>query len=107
MCCHFFCLIDEHFGSQFLIMINSIYIFIVLHGGFITKAGAVCLELLTPQGWVGGYTIESIIVQLAVTLVQGEARINFSALPNHIYTLQGKLNNFLHHLFSVIVLSGS
>ena len=65
--------------------------FIVLHGGFITKAGAVCLELLTPQGWVGGYTIESIIVQLAVTLVQGEARINFSALPKNIYTLQGKV----------------
>ena len=65
--------------------------YLVLHGGFITKAGAVCLELLTPQGWVGGYTIESIIVQLAVTLVQGEARINFSALPKNIYTLQGKI----------------
>ena len=49
------------------------------------------MELLTPQGWVGGYTIESIIVQLAVTLVQGEARINFSALPKNIYTLQGKV----------------
>ena len=77
------------------------FYYLVLHGGFITKAGAVCLELLTPQGWVGGYIIESIIVQLAVTLVQGEARINFSALPKNIYTLQGKAHTYLlYRLFS-------
>ena len=71
------------------------------------------MELLTPQGWVGGYTIESIIVQLAVTLVQGEARINFSALPKNIYTLQGKVfltsSIFGHCIvhFRPIVLLGS
>ena len=82
-------------------LLSSFLYYLVLHGGFITKAGAVCLELLTPQGWVGGYTIESIIVQLAVTLVQGEARINFSALPKNIYTLQGKVHRYLlYRLFS-------
>ena len=61
----------------------------VLDGGFITKAGAVCLELLTPQGWMAGYSIESIIMQLGLTLVQGEARINFKTNPKDKYTEQG------------------
>ena len=59
----------------------------VLDGGFITKAGAVCLELLTPQGWFATYSIESIIIQLGLTLVQGEARINFETNPKHRYTM--------------------
>ena len=61
----------------------------VLDGGFITKAGAVCLELLTPQGWFATYSIESIIIQLGLTLVQGEARINFETNPKHRYTMLG------------------
>ena len=47
------------------------------------------MELLTPQGWVAGYSIESVIMQLGLTLVQGEARINFEANPNDIYTVEG------------------
>ena len=63
----------------------------VLHGGtgFVTRAGAVCMELLTPEGWSAGYSIEAIIIQLMVTLVQGEARINFEAVAEDTYTLLG------------------
>ena len=63
----------------------------VLHGGtgFVTRAGAVCMELLTPQGWSAGYSIEAIILQLTVTLVQGEARIDFDAVAKDTYTLAG------------------
>jgi len=59
-----------------------------LKGGFITQAGAVCMELLTPQGWLPSYTVETAIIQLSASLVDGKARINFGASPKHTYTLQ-------------------
>lgn len=39
--------------------------------------GAICMELLTKQGWSSAYTVEAVIMQIAATLVKGKARIQF------------------------------
>ncbi|XP_078376677.1 ubiquitin-conjugating enzyme E2 Q2-like isoform X2 [Oculina patagonica] len=49
----------------------------VLTAGYVLSGGALCMELLTPQGWSSAYTVEAVIVQIAATLVKGKARINF------------------------------
>lgn len=41
--------------------------------------GAICMELLTKQGWSSAYTVEAVIMQIAATLVKGKARIQFGA----------------------------
>lgn len=41
------------------------------------------MELLTPQGWSSVYTVESIITQLAATLVDSNARITFGAFGEY------------------------
>ncbi|CAJ0944534.1 unnamed protein product, partial [Mesorhabditis belari] len=45
--------------------------------GFVLGGGAICMELLTKQGWTSAYSIESLILQIAATLVKGKARIQF------------------------------
>ena len=42
------------------------------------KGGALCLEVLTRQGWSSAYSIESLILQISATLVKGNARITFN-----------------------------
>lgn len=37
------------------------------------------MELLTKQGWTSAYSIESVILQIAATLVKGKARIQFES----------------------------
>lgn len=39
--------------------------------------GAICMELLTKQGWSSAYTVEAVIMQISATLVKGKARIQF------------------------------
>lgn len=39
--------------------------------------GAICMELLTKQGWSSAYTVEAVIMQIAATFVKGKARIHF------------------------------
>lgn len=41
--------------------------------------GAICMELLTKQGWSSAYTVEAVIMQISATLVKGKARIQFGA----------------------------
>lgn len=41
--------------------------------------GAICMELLTKQGWSSAYTVEALIMQISATLVKGKARIQFGA----------------------------
>ncbi|EFP12518.1 CRE-UBC-25 protein [Caenorhabditis remanei] len=52
--------------------------------GFVLGGGAICMELLTKQGWSSAYSIESCILQIAATLVKGRARISFD--PKHTTT---------------------
>lgn len=58
----------------------------VLQGGYVLSGGAICMELLTKQGWSSAYTVEAIILQISATLVKGKARIQFST-KNQQYSL--------------------
>ncbi|XP_006866515.1 PREDICTED: ubiquitin-conjugating enzyme E2 Q2 isoform X2 [Chrysochloris asiatica] len=58
----------------------------VLSGGYVLGGGALCMELLTKQGWSSAYSIESVIMQINATLVKGKARVQFGANKNQ-YTL--------------------
>ena len=49
----------------------------VVTNGFVLGGGALCMELLTKQGWTSAYSIESLIMQIQSTLVKGKARISF------------------------------
>merc|ERR1712083_920374 len=55
--------------------------------------GALCMELMTPQGWSSAYTIEAVIMQIAATLVKGRARIKFDA-PKGTYSLARAQQSF-------------
>ena len=44
------------------------------------------MELLTKQGWSSAYCIESVILQIAATLVKGNARIDFNKRV-HLYSM--------------------
>ena len=65
----------------------------VIHGGYVLSGGAICMELLTKQGWSSAYCIESVILQIAATLVKGNARIDFSSRTQP-YSLSRALNAF-------------
>ncbi|VDM97917.1 unnamed protein product [Thelazia callipaeda] len=54
--------------------------------GFVLGGGAICMELLTKQGWSSAYSIESLILQIAATLVKGKARINFAVKGQYSLT---------------------
>ncbi|KAF1473368.1 Ubiquitin-conjugating enzyme E2 Q2, partial [Eudyptes chrysocome] len=54
----------------------------VLTGGYVLGGGALCMELLTKQGWSSAYSIESVIMQINATLVKGKARVHFGANKN-------------------------
>ncbi|XP_035115218.2 ubiquitin-conjugating enzyme E2 Q2 isoform X4 [Callithrix jacchus] len=54
----------------------------VLSGGYVLGGGALCMELLTKQGWSSAYSIESVIMQINATLVKGKARVQFGANKN-------------------------
>lgn len=50
-----------------------------ISGGYVLGGGAICMELLTKQGWSSAYTVEAIILQISATLVKGKARIQLNA----------------------------
>ncbi|XP_077790685.1 ubiquitin-conjugating enzyme E2 Q2 isoform X4 [Podarcis muralis] len=54
----------------------------VLTGGYVLGGGALCMELLTKQGWSSAYSTESVIMQINATLVKGKARVQFGANKN-------------------------
>lgn len=61
----------------------------VITGGYVLTGGAICMELLTPQGWSSAYSIEALIMQISATLVKGKARIDFNNTQkvNAVYSL--------------------
>ncbi|CAL8089411.1 unnamed protein product [Calicophoron daubneyi] len=86
--------LENHIGLQFLFMENYPFeppfvriMYPVIDNGYVLAGGAICMELLTKQGWSSAYDIESVIMQLAATLVKGRARINFTA-SNSQYSLR-------------------
>lgn len=65
----------------------------MIKGGYVQNGGAICMELLTKQGWSSAYCIESVILQIAATLVKGKARIDFSA-KQPPYSLSRAMSTF-------------
>jgi len=53
----------------------------MIQRGHVTQGGAICMELLTKQGWSPAYTIEAVIMQVTATLTKGDARINIGHDP--------------------------
>ena len=46
------------------------------HSGHITMGGSICTELLTTSGWSPAYTLESVLVDIRATIVQGDGRLD-------------------------------
>ena len=42
----------------------------LVQGGYVLTGGAICMELLTPDGWSQAYTIEAVIMQTMATMVK-------------------------------------
>lgn len=47
-----------------------------IDNGFVMDGGAICLEVLTSQGWSSAYTIESLLVQVMAGMIQGGAVVS-------------------------------
>ncbi|KAB8349507.1 hypothetical protein FH972_023533 [Carpinus fangiana] len=67
-------------------------------GGHITAGGSICTELLTSEGWMPGYTIESVLLQIRLGMTSVEPRparllgaISPSPLNNGQYGVQEAL----------------
>ncbi|NXX98712.1 UB2Q1 enzyme, partial [Centropus bengalensis] len=58
------------------------WLFPILFPRYVLGGGAICMELLTKQGWSSAYSIESVIMQISATLVKGKARVQFGANKN-------------------------
>lgn len=70
--------ISGKFKTIFLVVVVRLYILVrFCSGGYVLVGGAICMELLTKQGWSSAYTVEAVIMQIAATLVKGKARIQF------------------------------
>lgn len=63
----------------------------IISGGYVLVGGAICMELLTKQGWSSAYTVEAVIMQIAATLVKGKARIQFGSTKVHWLLLMGSV----------------
>lgn len=79
------------FSPPFVRVINP-----VISGGYVLTGGAICMELLTKQGWSSAYTVEAVIMQISATLVKGRARINFSIQPTQAYSQTRAEESFRH-----------
>ena len=66
----------------------------VLSGGFVFPSGAICMELLTPQGWSSAYSLESVILQVSATMSRGGARINFESDASMSYSMHSAQSDF-------------
>jgi len=58
----------------------------IITGGHV-YSGAICMELLTRQGWSSAYSVESLLFQIVATLCKAGARIDLSSL-NESFSLQ-------------------
>lgn len=76
----------------------------VISGGYVLGGGAICMELLTKHGWSSAYSLESLVLQIAATLVKGKARIQFGASKVRCITCRDsgkswKFMDFKVHIF--------
>jgi ubiquitin-conjugating enzyme E2 Q len=72
----------------------------VISRGYVQPGGAICMELLTKDGWSSAYSIESLIMQIGATLIKGKARINTARKAEVVYSANRALSDF-HHIQSI------
>eukprot|EP00117_Sycon_ciliatum_P039758 scpid76900/ scgid29331/ Ubiquitin-conjugating enzyme E2Q-like protein CG4502 len=65
-------------------------------GGYVMEGGAICMELLTAEGWSAAYTAESIVRQFAASLVAGKARLCQQSKSRLAYTQANAEQSFKH-----------
>jgi len=66
----------------------------VIQKGYVLSGGAICLELLTEEGWSSAYSMESVIMQIGASLVKGDGRIQPNKRPEDVYTLSKAKNSY-------------
>lgn len=54
-------------------------------GGHVLEAGALCMELLTKQGWSSAYSMENVLMQISSTFITGNARVNFELTKVYVH----------------------
>ncbi|XP_011640817.1 ubiquitin-conjugating enzyme E2Q-like protein 1 isoform X2 [Pogonomyrmex barbatus] len=64
--------------------------------GFVMHGGAICMELLTPRGWCCAYSVESMIMQFAASVVKGQAQIARKSKSNKEYNRKLAEETFKH-----------
>lgn len=71
--------------------------------GFVLGGGAICMELLTRQGWSSAYSIESLILQIAATLVKGKVCLRTPLLieMKHLRIKKWNTGCYLLKFFSI------
>jgi ubiquitin-protein ligase len=57
------------------------------HTGHVTIGGSICMQSLTPSGWIPVRTVESVFVEIIFNLSEGGARLDLNS-PDIEYTLQ-------------------
>lgn len=68
-------MVMRNFTSKWLVGVHSkVSDFI---GGHVLAAGALCMELLTKQGWSSAYSMENVFLQISSTFITGNARVDF------------------------------
>ncbi|XP_033243399.1 ubiquitin-conjugating enzyme E2 Q2-like [Drosophila miranda] len=70
----------------------------VIKNGYVHSGGAICMELLTKQGWSSAYTMEAMIIQIIATLPRGKARVMLgpTLLLESVYSLPQARESFSH-----------
>jgi len=66
----------------------------IITGGHV-YSGAICMELLTRQGWSSAYSVESLLFQIVATLCKASARIDLGSLTES-FSLQRAQQAFRH-----------
>eukprot|EP00439_Symbiodinium_sp_Y106_P042434 s3326_g5.t1 len=54
-----------------------------MHTGHITVGGSVCMQLLTPSGWLPTVSLENVFVAIRSEMVEGGGRLDFSCTRDY------------------------
>lgn len=59
----------------------------LMHTGHVTIGGSICMQLLTPSGWLPTVSLENVFVSIRSEMIEGGGRIDFSASGKGDYTV--------------------
>ncbi|CAF0820803.1 unnamed protein product [Didymodactylos carnosus] len=79
------------FSPPFFFSLNCSMFLLVGH----VYQGAICMEVLTKQGWSSAYSVESLVLQICTTIAKAQARIDFNSI-NESFSLNKALSTFQH-----------